>query len=263
MAKEIMVTSSIFFLALFGMPRNAHCCLQCEKEFTNKFNYYRKHLWWRSAWAGDLIYCQKFIDAWVKEIKETKVALPKQDLSSIARDVYNLMDQQYKLSHMGIGYFPKALQRIKRYQVERITEAVKKSAQICSEHCGTYRVDYIDCTNCDTRPVECGHKCPEGKMRGIIPVELNDTTTEKPSTQSESITPMVLLSIISAIVLLLGIMVGLYYCAKRRKKKQGKGQVPESSSDERNVNQKKSKQKQLKKWKKRKQRKKEIDYSTE
>lgn len=75
MAKEIMVTSSIFFLALFGMPRNAHCCLQCEKEFTNKFNYYRKHLWWRSAWAGDLIYCQKFIDAWVKEIKETKVAL--------------------------------------------------------------------------------------------------------------------------------------------------------------------------------------------
>ncbi|XP_069777758.1 uncharacterized protein [Narcine bancroftii] len=213
MAQEVMVVSSIIFLAFFGMPKSAHCCLHCDKDFTNKFNYYRKHLWWRSSWAGDLVYGQKFINSWMKEMKESKISMP---------------------------------------------------VQVCSEHCGIYRVDYIDCTNCVTKPVECGHKCPENNMRGMSLAEVNVTGMEESHTSIEK-TPLIILPILAATALFLGFLVGLYYCAKSRKKKHPKGQAESSNLEKRNSVQKKSsKRKRLKKWKKQKQRKKqEIDYSTE
>ncbi|XP_069777731.1 izumo sperm-egg fusion protein 4-like isoform X2 [Narcine bancroftii] len=240
MAQEVMVVSSIIFLAFFGMPKSAHCCLHCDKDFTNKFNYYRKHLWWRSSWAGDLVYGQKFINSWMKEMKESKISMPKEDLKTIAHEVYSMMDEQYKLSHTGIA------------------------VQVCSEHCGIYRVDYIDCTNCVTKPVECGHKCPENNMRGMSLAEVNVTGMEESHTSIEK-TPLIILPILAATALFLGFLVGLYYCAKSRKKKHPKGQAESSNLEKRNSVQKKSsKRKRLKKWKKQKQRKKqEIDYSTE
>ncbi|XP_069777738.1 izumo sperm-egg fusion protein 4-like isoform X3 [Narcine bancroftii] len=239
MAQEVMVVSSIIFLAFFGMPKSAHCCLHCDKDFTNKFNYYRKHLWWRSSWAGDLVYGQKFINSWMKEMKESKISMPKEDLKTIAHEVYSMMDEQYKLSHTGIGYFPKALQRIKGYEVEKITEAIKKSVQVCSEHC-------------------------ENNMRGMSLAEVNVTGMEESHTSIEK-TPLIILPILAATALFLGFLVGLYYCAKSRKKKHPKGQAESSNLEKRNSVQKKSsKRKRLKKWKKQKQRKKqEIDYSTE
>ncbi|XP_069777748.1 uncharacterized protein [Narcine bancroftii] len=215
MAQEVMVVSSIIFLAFFGMPKSAHCCLHCDKDFTNKFNYYRKHLWWRSSWAGDLVYGQKFINSWMKEMKESKISMPKEDLKTIAHEVYSMMDEQYKLSHTGIA------------------------VQVCSEHC-------------------------ENNMRGMSLAEVNVTGMEESHTSIEK-TPLIILPILAATALFLGFLVGLYYCAKSRKKKHPKGQAESSNLEKRNSVQKKSsKRKRLKKWKKQKQRKKqEIDYSTE
>ncbi|XP_038659863.1 izumo sperm-egg fusion protein 4-like isoform X2 [Scyliorhinus canicula] len=226
MVQELMIASS--FLSLLTSPQPAHCCLQCDSNFTAKFSYYRRHLWGRSNWAGDLIYCQNFIDSWVNEIRKTR-----EELWLIAQDVYRQMDQQYKLSHTGIGYFPKALQRIKRSEETKVNEAIKFSFLTCSEHCGTRIIDYIDCANCEIKPVECGKRCSGIGHRGLLnPV--NDTEEAKRQLTAKSIT-LILLPIFIAIFLFVAAFGCFYYCMKRRKKKSSEGKRKMSKSREQDL----------------------------
>ncbi|XP_072373725.1 izumo sperm-egg fusion protein 4-like isoform X2 [Scyliorhinus torazame] len=226
MVQELVIASS--FLALLASPWAARCCLHCESNFTAKFSYYRRHLWGRSNWAGDLIYCQNFIDSWVNEIRKTR-----EELWLIAQDVYRQMDQQYKLSHTGIGYFPKALQRIKRSEETKINEAIKFSFLACSEHCGTRIIDYIDCTNCETKPVECGKTCSGIGHRGLLnPV--NDTEQANRQLTAKSII-LILLPIFVAILLFLAAFGCFYYWRNRRKKKASEGKRKVSKSREQDL----------------------------
>ncbi|XP_038659866.1 izumo sperm-egg fusion protein 4-like isoform X4 [Scyliorhinus canicula] len=199
MVQELMIASS--FLSLLTSPQPAHCCLQCDSNFTAKFSYYRRHLWGRSNWAGDLIYCQNFIDSWVNEIRKR--------------------------------YFPKALQRIKRSEETKVNEAIKFSFLTCSEHCGTRIIDYIDCANCEIKPVECGKRCSGIGHRGLLnPV--NDTEEAKRQLTAKSIT-LILLPIFIAIFLFVAAFGCFYYCMKRRKKKSSEGKRKMSKSREQDL----------------------------
>uniref|UniRef100_UPI00398E4667 uncharacterized protein n=1 Tax=Pristiophorus japonicus TaxID=55135 RepID=UPI00398E4667 len=157
------------------------------------------------------------------------------------------------------GYFPQALQRIKRYEVEKVNEAIKNSVRTCSEQCGIQRIDYIDCTNCETKPVECGNMC-SGQRALVHPM---NTSAGESHTASET-TAIIVLPILAAIILFLAALVGLYFCRKRPKNKDTEGKREMSKNGEINSSGKVvSKRRHLKKWKRRKWRKKHEMNSTD
>ncbi|MGH0170992.1 UNVERIFIED_CONTAM: hypothetical protein FKN15_060041 [Acipenser sinensis] len=124
-----MVLRSRCMCALFltlTLARPTLSCMKCQKEFDSKFLKYKKDLWGKSSWAGDLVFCQGYIDDWMADVRDGwKHDIPKTDIEEIAIDVYDHMDKQYRLSSTRIGYFPKQLQRINKDMKDRLIKAIK------------------------------------------------------------------------------------------------------------------------------------------
>ncbi|GCB62482.1 hypothetical protein scyTo_0011471 [Scyliorhinus torazame] len=139
-------------------------------------------------------------DSDCRTVRSHGAGAPREELWLIAQDVYRQMDQQYKLSHTGIG---------------------------------TRIIDYIDCTNCETKPVECGKTCSGIGHRGLLnPV--NDTEQANRQLTAKSII-LILLPIFVAILLFLAAFGCFYYWRNRRKKKASEGKRKVSKSREQDL----------------------------
>lgn len=68
-----MVLRSRCMCALFltlALTRPTLSCMKCQKEFDSKFLKYKKDLWGKSSWAGDLVFCQGYIDDWMADVRD-------------------------------------------------------------------------------------------------------------------------------------------------------------------------------------------------
>nr|XP_034343721.1 izumo sperm-egg fusion protein 4 isoform X2 [Arvicanthis niloticus] len=157
----------------------ARGCLQCDRNFSEKFSFYRHHVNLKSWWVGDIPVSGVLLSEWSQNtMKELHLAIPaeitRKKLNQVAEAVYQRMDQLYQGKMYFPGYFPNELRAIFREQVRLIQNAIIESRIDCQRHCGIFQYETISCSNCTDSHVICfGYYCKssaqwESAVQGLL-----------------------------------------------------------------------------------------------